>query len=695
MKKNMKRFTAMAICVSMLCMTACGSDKDNNGDSNGTGGVVNKYGIESVKRSIDYGEKNEARSFEGSEAAESELYVEPIEGITDDFIRGVDISSYIVEKDSGVEFKDFDGNTLSDAEFFNFLADCGINWVRVRVWNMPYDKDGNGYGGGNNDIEKAVAIGKLATNAGMRVLIDFHYSDFWADPAKQMVPKDWDHKTIDDKAKLLGEYTTECLNMLLDAGVDVGMVQVGNETNNGMAGETDPERVYTLMKAGCEAIRAISKDIKIAVHYTNPDSSGFPDIAGKLIDAGVDFDVMAASYYPYWHGTLEKLQSNLQKIVDTYGKEVMVAETSYTYTFEDGDGFSNAVGAETAGVVFPYDISVQGQANEVRDVMATVNAIGEKGLGVFYWEPAWLPVQVWTEGAADAASIYESNKKVWEEQGSGWASSFSAKYDPDDAGAYYGGASWDNQAMFAFDGTPLESLNVYKYVFGGTTAEKTITKVDDIAFESGIGKAVEMPATVPATMIDGSKEDIPVAWNTDEVASAEQAGAGEYTIHGTATGDGADYDLVCNLVIKKVNYIKNEGFEDSNMSMWEITGDGIDREEDNNKHTGSFSLKFYSESAVKYTVEQKIENIPAGKYELAAFLQGGDAGKNAVFELYITVNGTEYTASTGVTSWQKWDNPIISDIDIPDGATVVVGVRADAAAKAWGAWDDFTLYEMD
>ena len=446
MKKNFKRLTAMALCFSMVCFTGCGSDKDNNGE---------------------IGETAETDT-EGSEIIDSGFYVEPIEGITDDFIRGVDISSYISEKDSGVEFKDFDGNTLSDEEFFNFLADCGINWVRVRVWNNPYDKDGNGYGGGNNDIDKAAAIGKLATNAGMRVLIDFHYSDFWADPAKQQAPKDWAEKALEDKAKLLNEYTTESLNKLLDAGVDVGMVQVGNETNNGMAGETDPQKVYTLMKAGCEAIRAISRDIKIAVHYTDPASSWFPDMVGNLINAGVDFDVMAVSYYPYWHGTLEELRINLQKIADTYGKEVMVAETSYTYTFEDGDGFANAVGKNAEGMEFAYEVSVQGQANEIRDVMATVSSVGEKGLGVFYWEPAWLPVQVWTEGSADASSVYESNRKAWEKNGSGWASSYAKEYDPDDAGKYYGGASWDNQAMFAFDGTPLGSLTVFKYIFSGT-----------------------------------------------------------------------------------------------------------------------------------------------------------------------------------------------------------------------------------
>ena len=177
--------------------------------------------------------------------------------------------------------------------------------------------------------------------------------------------------------------------------------------------------------------------------------------------------------------------------------------------------------------------------------------------------------------------------------------------------------------------------------------------------------------------------------------AAEQTGAGEYTIQGTATCDGLDYAVACKLSIMKVNYIRNSGFEEPDMSMWTITGAGIDRTKDNNKHTGDYSLKFWSEEKVVYTAEQTITNIPAGNYELSAYLQGGDAGSNALFELYITVNGVEYKDGASVSGWLNWDNAVISNIEIPEGATVVVGVRADAAPKAWGAWDDFTLYSMD
>ncbi len=700
MRKNFKRFLAGAMCVVMLGLTACSSDEGKKEEETKKATDTNKDDgredagdgkVQSVIRDIEYASDKKAPiSFEGSEAVESELFVAPIEGMTDEFIRGVDISSYVVEKDAGVVFKDFDGKELKDYEFFNFLADCGVNWVRIRVWNNPYNDEGMGYGGGNNDIEKAVVLGKLATDAGMKVLIDFHYSDFWADPAKQMVPLAWDHKSLKDMEKLISEYTTDCLNKLKDAGVDVGMVQIGNETNAGFAGETDAERIYTLMRSASAAIRAVDKNIKIAVHYTNPEKSTFPDYADNLEAAELDYDVFGISYYPYWHGTLDNLSNVMNTIKSENGKDVMVMETSWAYTMDDGDGFSNSIGNGATGVDWRYEVSVQGQANEVRDVMNTVCQAG--GLGVFYWEPAWIPVEVWTEGDT---GIYESNKAAWEKYGCGWASSYSVKYDKDDAGQWYGGSSWDNQAMFAFDGTPLESINIWKYVFGGTTTENALSYVDNIEYQSGVGKPLEMPAKVEATMLDGSKVEVDVTWNADEVSAIDTSKGAEYTINGKVEKDGKSFDITCQLAILDVNYIKNEGFEGSDMSMWTISDLAIaDRVKDNNKRTGDYSLKFWSEEKVVFTAEQKIENISAGKYKLSAFLQGGDADAADLFELYISVNGTKYTANGALSGWLNWSNPVV-EVEIPDGAEVIVGVNVNAKAKAWGAWDDFTLNAVD
>ena len=134
---------------------------------------------------------------------------------------GMDASSVIAEEKSGVKYYDFDGQ---EKDLFEIYKNAGINYIRVRVWNDPFDANGNGYGGGNNDINRAVEIGKRATKYGMKLLVDFHYSDFWADPSKQQAPKAWAKMNIEDKSNALYEYTKESLTKLKDAGVDIGIL---------------------------------------------------------------------------------------------------------------------------------------------------------------------------------------------------------------------------------------------------------------------------------------------------------------------------------------------------------------------------------------------------------------------------------------------------------------------------------------
>lgn len=367
------------------------------------------------------------------------INVEKVNGLTGDFIGGVDISSYRALKDSGVKYYDFAGNELDDAGFFKLLKDSGINYVRIRVWNNPYDASGNGYGGGNNDLQKAVDMGKLATDAGMRVMIDFHYSDFWADPAKQKAPKAWADMTIAEKTAAVKDYTMNSLNTLLDAGVDVGMVQVGNETNNGIAGENGLENANTtaIFRAGCEAIQQVEQErsrvIKAVVHFANPEKQNYMTYADELAKAGVEYDVFASSYYPYWHGTLDNLKNQLNAITEKYGKEVMVAETSWATGLEDSDGHANTVREGNNDAGMDYDFSIYGQAKELREVINTVAEMN-KGIGVFYWEPAWIPVKVYDPEAEDAEQTLATNKAAWEKYGSGWAASYAKEYDAEDAG---------------------------------------------------------------------------------------------------------------------------------------------------------------------------------------------------------------------------------------------------------------------
>lgn len=386
------------------------------------------------------------------------ISIEAVEGLDEDFMFGCDLSSLIAEENSGVVFYNEKGDIQDPVKT---LADNGVNMVRVRVWNNPYDENRNGYGGGNCDTDNAIAIGKRATECKMAVFIDYHYSDFWTDPSKQMCPKAWANMDIEEKSDALYEYTKDSLGRILDAGVNVTMVQLGNEITTGMAGETDWKKITMLLNSGSRAVRELSqtynREIQIAVHFTNPEKKGaYINHAETLKNNNVDYDIFATSYYSFWHGTTDNLKSVLSEIVEAYGKKVMVAETSYAYTYEDGDGHSNTVSKGAWGE-YKYELSVQGQSDAIRDCVEALASLGENAVGIFYWEPAWIPVPDDTE---------MTRSQIWEKYGSGWASSYASEYDSEDAGKYYGGSSWDNQALFDFEGHPLPSIEMFKIMRG-------------------------------------------------------------------------------------------------------------------------------------------------------------------------------------------------------------------------------------
>lgn len=392
-----------------------------------------------------------------TQAIESDIIVEPIPNISDDFIRGMDASSVLVCENSGVKYYNFNGE---EQDVFNTLSQAGVNYIRLRLWNDPYDENGYGYGGGNNDLYTAINLGRRATKYGMKVCIDFHYSDFWADPKRQHAPKAWEGMSLEEKCSSLSDFTSNVLSLLLESGVDVGMVQIGNEINYGMSGEKNQDKVVKLLKAGSNSVRETSKkydkDIKIVVHYTRiPDARSVYALVGNLKAQELDFDIIGLSYYPFWDGPMENMQNVVKTIKEEYDTTVIIAETSYCYTSEDGDASSNSLKG-TTDLVEGYPATVQGQASIIRDVFAAANDAGASG--VFYWEGVWLPV----------GTKSTNNSPIWEEFGSGWASSYASDYDPEDAALYYGGCSWENQAMFDFTGHPLESLNVFKYLKYGT-----------------------------------------------------------------------------------------------------------------------------------------------------------------------------------------------------------------------------------
>ena len=615
------------------------------------------------------------------------LFVKQVENLPDDFIMGMDASCVPALEKSGVRYFDHAGN---EKDVYEILSENGINYIRIRVWNDPFDGDGHGYGGGNCDIDNAVAIGKRATQYGMKVLVDFHYSDFWADPGKQMLPKAWTGMNFEQKTQALYQYTRESLQKLVDAGVDVGLVQIGNETNGALCGESSSalggwKRIMELISAGSKAVREICPDALVAVHFANPEKAESYVSYGKNLEYyGVDYDVFASSYYPFWHGSLENLSQVLSDIAKKYGKKVMVAETSYAYTAEDGDFSGNTIG-DGGGIVKNYPFTLQGQANLIRDVIDTMANKTTNGIGVFYWEGTWIPV---------GGDSYEANLALWERDGSGWASSYAAGYDPNDAGKYYGGCAVENQALFDFDGKALESLKVFRLVRTGNAVENSADALEDVTLICDLNGEIILSETVNAVMKDNSRQAIPVQWHNADLEAMKSGGVAKYTVLGTAGGTEAR----CEVSMVEYNYLKNWSFEEGEAG-WTATAIGKFNElmvEDKvtDSLTGTRHYHFWGASAntVEFTLEQEVANLKTNKYKYSISIMGGDAGATEIYA-YVKINGEIVaTADTTITVYNEWHTAEIKNIEYTEGDTIAVGIYVKCAGpNAWGKIDDATF----
>lgn len=623
----------------------------------------------------------------------SQIFVEAVPNLNDDFILGVDISSALAEEKSGVVYYNEDG---VEQDIMKTLAESGVNTIRLRVWNDPFDSEGNSYGGGANDLATAKELGIRATKYGLGVIIDFHYSDFWADPSKQMVPKAWEGMEVEEKAEALYEFTTDSMNELLDAGVNVVMVQLGNETTGQMSGETKWSAISKLMEAGAKAIRETTQkhktEVLIAVHFTNPENSAqYIKYAQSLKKFEIDYDVFMTSYYPYWHGTLENLTSVLSQVSTDFGKKVMIGEISYAYTFENGDASGNSISEETA-CDFTYPITVQGQADCIRDAAAAVTAVGSEGIGLVYWEPAWIPVP---------GNSYEEQSALWEQYGSGWASSYASDYDPEDAGVYYGGSSWDNQALFDFTGHPLASLSVFRYLKSGAATEVRLDAIETTVVTVRLKDPVVLPDTVSAIFNDGSTTEVPVVWDTSgiDLASISFNGVASYSVPGVATSSDTSMNTVCRIDIVEKNYLDNPGFEQDDLSMWTLNNIDnktaelyvVDKVSD--AVSGTHSLHFYSASEVQFSVEQTVTGLSAGTYNFSLVIHGGDALTQDI-TVYAIADGVTYTETANITKWREFCTPKIEGIASTDG-TITVGIKVLLSNGAWGNLDDFLLAPVE
>ena len=623
------------------------------------------------------------------------ITVPRVEGMGEGWINGADFSSVLSLEESGVTFRDFDGN---EADLFEVLVDAGVNWARVRVWNEPFlaADPTKGYGAGNVDADRATEIGVRATDAGMRVLVNFHYSDFWAHPGQQYSPRAWRELGHEERVEALYDYTVETLEQMEAAGVDVGMVQIGNETTSGeIAGTRGWDRTADLFDAGSRAVRdTLGDDVKVAVHFTNPERAGqYAEVARQLDERDVDYDVFLSSYYAFWHGTPENLTAVLDHVATTYDKEVAVAETSWTYTLEDGDGQANSV----RSVDGPYSVSAQGQALAVRDVMqAVANVSDGRGIGTFYWEPAWLPV--------GPPEDVEENWELWQRDGSGWATTYSQDFyrpdtgwsedlDPADWADDFGGSGWDNQALFAHDGTPLESLRVYEYARTGSVAPRELDAVESPQVSVLDGEPVVLPETVGVSYTDGTTETQAVTWSD---STEWILGPGTYRVRGVTE---AGHPVVATVTVRSsevegTNLVVNPGFEDG-VEPWTGTGSGYTISSTSDPYEGARSLHFYGAAPYSFSVEQVLTDVPPGEYVLSVVAHGGDVGAQDSLSISAASGISTVSQDFTLSGWQDWQYPQTAPITVAADGVVTVRAELSLSGGAWGALDNVSLVAVE
>jgi arabinogalactan endo-1,4-beta-galactosidase len=358
---------------------------------------------------------------------------------------GSDLSFTPQELAAGAVFTD-NGAVGNPAEI---TAANGAGWARLRLWVNPP--------AGYNDLASDLAFAKTIEAAGLKVYLDIHYSDFWADPGKQCIPAGWPTTLAGLTAKVQA-YTQQVISAFATQGTPVDMVSIGNEITYGMLWSPSEESSWSsfgctgpgvggltwtsnttatgwsnlaqLLKAGVAGAQAgnpAGHKLLIAIHTdlggNNPRAQAF---YSNLAAQGVPFDVIALSYYPIYQGSLSGMRSNVDELATQFGKPIVIAETEYSWTLANGDALGNATW-QTSQLIDGYPASPGGQLSILNDELSILAAVPHGlGAGMFYWEPEWIP-------------------------GVSWAPDSSPPGTPD-----------DNETLFNFQGQALPSIGMYR-----------------------------------------------------------------------------------------------------------------------------------------------------------------------------------------------------------------------------------------
>ena len=368
-------------------------------------------------------------------------------------ILGIDVSTFLEQQ--RIAHSKYKKNGQEIDPFLIFKQN-GVTHIRTRIWNDPYGENKEPYLAGTCDIDNFIALAKYLRPYGFKHIVDFHYSDFWADPAKQFLPKAWEKLTFYELVDAVYDFTFESLTKIKEEGIEVDMVQVGNEITHGFLWplgkildgsekEESYNRFATLLKSGIKAVYDVFKNAKTIIHLEQSyDQNLYKEILTNLKNRGVRFDILGTSYYPFWHHSFDEYFANVDMVKREFNIPVMNVEVGFPFTLTDyrvdDDNkpkhlVINADNIEDYLKLLPFYPDENGQEKFIEKFID----LGKKHhlCGICYWEPLWIPGD-----------------------GICWASKKAQEYQHDTSKDTRN--EWANQCLFDYEGCALPALDKYK-----------------------------------------------------------------------------------------------------------------------------------------------------------------------------------------------------------------------------------------
>lgn len=341
--------------------------------------------------------------------------------VTSNFYKGMDLSFQSELEDYNLQYKDANGNPVT---LLDFVSTQGTNLVRLKLWHTPQN--------GENGLEDVKVYAQRVKAKGMDFLLNFHYSDFWADPDTQTPPVAWQNMTHEEIRTAIYLYTKDVVQQLKDQQTLPDIIQIGNETNSGFLWNygrvwdnfsNNWDNYAILVNEAIRAVREVDTEnsVKIMLHHSNVENAIF--FFNELAVFNIDFDIIGLSYYPQFHTkNLTLFQSKLHELATTFNKDILMVEIAYPFTLNWNDNSTNFVG-NSDQLLNEFSATPEGQKAYLNWLITTIQNIpNNRGLGFCYWAPDWVAF-------------------------------------PNNENTSTNGSAWENQCMFDFN---LKALPVFE-----------------------------------------------------------------------------------------------------------------------------------------------------------------------------------------------------------------------------------------